>query len=588
MNEKEFAAHLAASAPKLTEKELGKLNDLFPAYIFRCNKTHEIWTSCCGQHIKLRDSEWKDKFQPILVARHEPEPRLGIGSTRYCHYSASDTIEDRILTECPFCGKLAAVKELGRTGNRQNLRNWQRAVIFRQYRGALWVRAYECEKDYEGPETNLTLRPSYTLLSVYRFKIGKAERSFRGWYSDRFDGYESMDSVERKLKIPIHEPFGWHYVNGMYYDLINTDEVLKSDFRYCGLDEFANHSNSIMKFLTVAAMYPRQTEMLLKAGMCEAVKDLVDRNIRNSRAFDWEKEKPMEAFGLTKPEMREFMETDRNVRVLRYYKRLKKNGECLRMEDIESKLCMLSGKEAEKLITWCGEHHMKVAHVMNYLNQFTGGCHVGGGYRDFQSIYRLWQDYLTAAEALHCETWKQNIALPADLFSAHDKATATHRSKLEKERLAAEKEKLELQRKAYAERRLLLEKKYAFAADDLIVVVPKDADEIIAEGKALEHCVGGYAYRHMEGIVTILFLRRASAPEKSYETIEMDGNTLKQLHGYKNEGVYSSRGRFAPDPLSVHAEFLDKWISWLKCGSPRDKDGLPVMRKNKKKKEAAA
>ena len=461
-------------------------------------------------------------------------------------------------------------------------------MVFRQYRGALWARAYECEKDYKGNENYLTARPDYKLLSVYRFQIGKAEQSVCGYYSREFNYYHSMTYPERLLKIPIYEPYTYSCTLGMYYDLINADEILKSDFQYCGIDEYNRHSDSIMRFLTVAAMYPRQTEMLMKAGMYRAVKDLAENNVRNTRAFDWERENPLEAFGLTKQEMQEFLKTDRDLRILRYYKRLKKQGEKLTMDQIEDGICQLDSKEADKLIKWCREHRIKLAHVIDYLESFTGGCHAGGGYRSFTSIYKLWQDYLTAADALHYETWKQNIALPVDLFEGHDKVTATHRDKLEKERRAAEKERLELQRKAYEERLLLLEKKYTFSANGLIIVVPKNADEIVAEGKALEHCVGGYAERHMKGTLTILFLRKETAPNKSFLTIEMDVNKLVQIHGYKNEGLYTTKGRFAPDPREVHGEFLELWLDWLKRGSKRDKDGNPVVKTARKNKEVTA
>lgn len=587
-NEKEQAEHLAATAPKLTEAELEKLNELFPTYIFRRRRTGEIWTSCCGKYIKLPPTEWDGKFSSVMETKHEQEPRLGVGSTRYCHMSANDTVEDRTLTECPFCGKLAAVKELGRTGNRQNLRNWQRAVIFRQYRGALWARAYECEKDYEGPESFLTSKPAFRLSSVYRFQIGKAERSAKGYFSGSFDYYKSMTDSERKSKILIYEPFNWSCTLGMSYDLVNANEIQISDFKYCEFETYANQHSSCMKFLAVAALYPRQTEMLMKAGMLDAVEDMVRRDVRNSRAFDWEKEEPLSSFDLTKSEMQEFLNTSRDVRILRYYKRLKKQGEKLTMQQIEDDICRLDSKAADKLIKWCREHQIKLTHVVNYLESFISGCHAGGGYRSFGSIYKLWQDYLTAADALHYETWKLNVTMPADLYTEHDKATTAHRNKLEKERRASEKEKLELQRKAYEERLALLEKKYAFSADGLTIVVPKNADEIISEGKALEHCVSGYADRHMKGVLAILFLRKETAQNKSFVTIEMNGNTLVQIHGYRNEGLYTVKGRRAPDPREVHKEFLELWLDWLKRNSPRDKEGNPINKKTRKKKEVTA
>jgi len=85
--------------------------------------------------------------------------------------------------------------------------------------------------------------------------------------------------------------------------------------------------------------------------------------------------------------------------------------------------------------------------------------------------------------------------------------------------------------------------------------------------------------------VTILFMRQEKHPNKPWLTIEMNGNSLIQIHGFRNEGMYTTKGRFAPDPREVYREFLDTWLDWLQKGSKRDKDGNPKI---PKKKGAAA
>lgn len=188
------------------------------------------------------------------------------------------------------------------------------------------------------------------------------------------------------------------------------------------------------------------------------------------------------------------------------------------------------------------------------------------------------------------------MLLPRNLGQAHDEAAAQHRAVLEQRRLAAQREqdrkRLAEQRKrdrkmaaAYAERRAELEKKYGFALDGYVIRVPASGEEILAEGRKLQHCVSGYIERHMNGKTTILFMRKAKKPDESWLTIEMDGDKMRQIHGFKNEGEYSAKGRFAPDPAIVYKDFLDIWLDWLKKGSKRDKDGNPKL---PKKKGAAA
>lgn len=94
----------------------------------------------------------------------------------------------------------------------------------------------------------------------------------------------------------------------------------------------------------------------------------------------------------------------------------------------------------------------------------------------------------------------------------------------------------------------------------------KDCMAAVAKG------VGGYADRHMRGVTTILFLRRSSAPGTPYVTIEMDGNQIRQIHGYHNDTLPGS-----PKPREVHKEFLDTWLQWLRAGSKRNEDGTPKL-----------
>ena len=134
---------------------------------------------------------------------------------------------------------------------------------------------------------------------------------------------------------------------------------------------------------------------------------------------------------------------------------------------------------------------------------------------------------------------------------------------------------------AYAKRKTELEKKYCFEMDGYMIRVPASGEEILDEGRKLKHCVGGYAERHIKGTVTILFMRRTKKPDEPWLTIEMRGNSLVQIHGYRNEGIHTTEGRFAPDPWEVYREFLNTWLEWLKKGSKRDRDGRPRLPKKK-------
>ena len=81
----------------------------------------------------------------------------------------------------------------------------------------------------------------------------------------------------------------------------------------------------------------------------------------------------------------------------------------------------------------------------------------------------------------------------------------------------------------------------------------------------------------MKGVTTILFLRRVDQPHAPYITLEMDGNRIRQIHGYHNDTLPGSQ-----NPRVVHRTFLNTWLRWLESGSKRNEDGTPKLPKRKK------
>ena len=139
---------------------------------------------------------------------------------------------------------------------------------------------------------------------------------------------------------------------------------------------------------------------------------------------------------------------------------------------------------------------------------------------------------------------------------------------------------------------------YEFSYGELCIVVPGSTEEIIMEGRTLKHCVGGYAARHFNDKVTILFLRHKRKPDTPFVTIEiiprakMTGKVIvRQIHGYRNE-CYLNEGKLInltrdqkhhSRPDYKYKWFLDMWRAWVEAGSKRDKKGNPLLTEEKEK-----
>ena len=572
MTEQEKAERFAKSAPPLRDGELEAINALFPAYIFRRSRANEVWTTCCHEHTTvgvedMRVTTPERNFLAVMWEPHQREPR-----NRWCE-SAKPHVE------CPFCGKPAIVKELRYTGKRENLSSYRRAVVLRWYRGALWARAYDCGKHYTAGY-DLAGDPTYKLVGVYRFRPGLAEATTRGWYGNSpFGHIEKQDGPLTKGRWNIHAPFSANADYGIGYDVIGLDEVQESPFRYCCAADFNLSGSRLLEFLTACCFYPRQIEMLMKAGMKDVVTDLVDRGVKHASVINWDEPNPAKAFGINRQDMKAFLDTNRDIRILELYKRLKGHASLAECAEWIGR-----GVNIKATLRVAKKWNLPPEKLIRYLHSNVG-CARFGGMSSMDAALRYWEDYLTAAEAMGYQLHRENVLLPKALGAAHDSATAKHQNKMERERKEAQAEKDRLAALSYEERRVELEKKYSFAMDGYLIRVPTNKDEVLSEGRILQHCVGGYADRHMNGTLTILFMREAKKPGVPWLTIEMSGNKLVQIHGFKNEGIHTTKGRFAPDPREVYREFLDTWLDWLKKGSKRDKQGNPKL---PRKKGAAA
>ena len=555
--------------PGLTGSDLTKANALFKRYVFCRTKGNgrKIWTSCCGvreRYIGMDMREVRPEDRAVLWARHG----------------------DRI--ECPFCGKTAQVKYVGKIGIGRMIEEYRPVVFLHTSRSGetIYAQGYWMRKEYSKENTDtLCAPPKFMATMVYRFRAGEAIRWEQDWSGKWFREEKSCFGEEPFRK------------NGLFsgvpeYSVIGMDRLEKSFLRYIDLYEAQRAIEytggidtwtTMMRLLYVAAQHPRQTEMLLKMGLADILSDWVHRKKKNAAVLNWAETDPRRAFRLTGAELKEWIDSGGETRALTFRKFLAKHGICTRISEAAAMLRGTCGLEAQlrKAFQKAEEYHGKKGQVLRYLrnkseNELRGRL---------EAATRYWLDYIDAAESNGDELWKKKNFLPQDLRQAHDSATGIRQARIAGAEQKAAKEKGLADAKIWAAREEEVRRKYALEMDGLVIAAPSCEADILQEGKALCHCVGGYADRHRDGKTTILFLRKATEPDKPFLTIEMNGNKLVQIHGYRNEGVYTGKGRFAPDPKDTYKDWLEAWLHWLKSGSPRKKDG--TARIPKKKKTAA-
>lgn len=532
-----------------TEEVTRQINRFFDPYIFceRHKDSIEIWCSCCLTHDFIDNPPRTEtpEMAEVLYGRHNE------------------------ACICPYCGARAIYKNARKLGKKTRLVQYLPIVILKEKDGDIYARAYWTRKTYD----KLDGEPEFYLAEAYHFTLGQATI----WYdADEKPYARSISGNYDPQHRVITEPFtkgSWLFYQYEPYAVMGLDEIGKSKFRYCGYEEFekgypaqwgletVRTRYDMMKFFAAASIYPRQIEMLLKTNCGELVDDLVRGRKKNRDIFDWSRDNYLDAFGLSKTEMRAWRESGAELEAIAWYRRLRRAGLSESFETIKylDEMCPYTFPMKD-FVRLCCRARVKPARLAAYLSQ--------GQKAIPENEIQTYKDYLDMAKALGWDMKNDTVRLPKNLHRRHDEAVIEINIKLANEGIKLADDSI-IKRRA----------KYNFEMGDYLIRCAVSANEIIREGKTLQHCVGGYAQRHMSGALTICFLRRRDAPHKSLYTIEMQGNRLMQIHGFQND-------RNAANPRTTMAWMIKPWLDWIAKGSKRDKDGKPRLPKKEEVKTA--
>ena len=547
--------------PTVTEKDLVRMNDLFHHYLFfrREGELMKLWASCCGH-----------KEERPYITRTQDET----------HWTLLDLAHRDRLT-CPWCGREVTAIDLARARGRKSLRQYELAVVLHARGDAIYADALALRKEYRD-ETGLTARPEAWCSSGYYFTRGEvmqADHQCLGGERRPCVTWERERLGRKKL---VQEPFkngSMYWYGHESYHVLNRQALEQHPFfRYCGFfdrwqyrpggaRDYAAKHHELISYLTAYAIYPRQVEMLSKLEYWEPISDLVWTRKKNAAAMCWEESDPLRAFNVDKRELSWIMGARPSMETLAVRGYVRKHwGKTWSPAFCEDFRRMWGYTSPMEVLRFLHQYRLEPGRFLDYVARVFSA--VDDIY--YGDLFQLYHDYLDAAYELGYCLEHSRVLWPEDLTAAHDRVTAElaeKRARDEKKRRAA----------SLKERRL----KYEFELDGLKIVFPATGAAIRREGKALDHCVGGYADRHLNGTLTILFLRRSDRPEMPYVTIEMDGNQLRQIHGYKNETKPCADNPDRVSPRVRHTEFLDTWLRWLRNGSKRNADGTPKLPKRK-------
>ena len=532
------------------EDELERCRDFFENYLFI-----------------ERDEEYKDK-KTFTCSYCKNQWRAGKEDKELFR------LKHKEWTKCPMCGKQVMAEQIGRlrVGN-QLYQTAAVSFINVLADGAVTIESgicfceYACEYQMQWLTGTAAPRMDLTFIGKKRYYMRPgAVIGWKRYIGTYFERAAWGIEVEWTPTTNITEAFSsnpcWGFDGFGYF--VGMEKLADSALKYSQIDRYYEeyHNRDIYETYNALRLVPQylaeyalnpQIEMAVKLGMSKAVGELVRDGRKNAKDINWKATNPADFARLNKAEAKVFY-TDPSLEFLKWYhtaRKLKTVRDIREAKDIVGKL----GIPRKETMEICSRYGISLRTAAAKL-------------KDQTQLY-LWVDYVSMAEKLGYDLTAINDLLPWNLRERHD--AAVENLKIKEDREASER---------YEKIRKALERKYAFTADGLSIVIPRGVSDIVAEGQTLHICVGGYAHRHVERKTTILFLRHERRPERSFICIELNAKTdkLVQIHGYKNEGYKNS-----VPPKEKYKEWLDTWLAWVAQGSPRDRKGNPIIRKEEEK-----
>ncbi|OIJ17083.1 hypothetical protein BKP37_00650 [Anaerobacillus alkalilacustris] len=424
------------------------------------------------------------------------------------HY-LTDNYKHNKVVYCKHCESECTVKDSGR--GRKYLADdaylvwYEKSLIDPE---AITARGLYVRRDYSGGYHNV--QTDFSVQVMYFFKPGECrmiEPSWGGGWKERKSVFSISNSVMQHKRS--------HYSRGSI-----ASAVKGTMFQYSQWEHF--YHEDMVKFFALYAKYPC-IEYLTKLGLSNLVNDKLV-GLQMYRSINWRGKTLHKVLKVTKQELK----TIKDLREMNYsvdafmlhlFQQSKRDGSNISMGEAYQLNTMIPNyyyEELQKL-----QRYATIGQIYHYMKK----QYYGKSKKQFsrpQDVLTTWKDYLADCRKLEMDLNQEGILYPTNLYKAHQETI----------KRVKYKEDQELNKKI--EERLKVLEALTFTFKGLLIRPAKSTLELIEEGNALNHCVGGYAKRYANGETNLFFIRKLNMPDKPFYTIEIKNNTITQAYGNKN------------------------------------------------------
>lgn len=323
----------------------------------------------------------------------------------------------------------------------------------------------------------------------------------------------------------------------IYPKSLNAVRQKDSRLRYIPLEDIAAHIKEDACLLIDACWRtPLQVEYMAKLGLYRMLEESVSRYGHKIP----EGETPADMFGLSGQPLKAILSINPSwgqVETYRKIIRYQKNA------DVDV-FCRLYQKSGYHMRLPELARYLSLQKIENYLEKQEKLRPEVPEDRRADMILGDWLDYLRDCQKLGYDMKEDRILRPRDLGKAHEETAVLVKEKEQKITQG------EIQKRAQEAQ------KYVWEDEELLIRPIATLKELVAEGTKLKHCVAGYASSYAEGRCKLFCIRKKSAPDTPYYTLELGRNDkLIQCRGYRND---VENGYKMQEDVR---KFVDRWMS---------------------------
>ncbi|URZ04098.1 PcfJ domain-containing protein [Clostridium felsineum] len=423
---------------------------------------------------------------------------------------------------CPKCKSKVVYKAEGKS---KKIDDYTRTSIIQKIPTGVIIRAFSIRKFYGSnyKEPQLTIhefsRDFYEFNNDNSLKIKTYE-----WWNFKQTG------VMRWCEGGGNSNFD--YYNISLYSRNLDDALSDTIWKYSEIKHFATieqgYTFPVYSYLGLYMKYPF-IEQLMKLNLVHLVKDILSYYYYYGRCcfgedyvFNFNEKNIKDIIKIDRKFLRLLQELNAGINELKVIQEVFK----AKVNITNEKILYIAAKfyNPKDIFNFSKKYSITIHRIIKYISSqmFNYDKHLKEN-----DVFSDWEDYLNNCMLLKYDINKDSVIFPRNLKQKHDDIYKLIKNN-----------KRELYDKAIKEMYNELLERFKWSFGRYIIIPPKNADELVKEGNALNHCVAtNYMSLMARRKTVILFLRNKDKIDTPFYTIEVKDNEIKQCRGKRNCGM---------------------------------------------------